>query len=377
MSITLKEVTTSKDWKVFIEFANQLYAHAPCYCPPLAFDEKNTFNPKKNPSFEHCECVCFLAYKEGKVVGRIAGIINHRANQAWNNLRVRFGWFDFIDDMAVSHALLQQVVDWGTARGMNTLNGPVGFTDFDHQGLLVEGYEYDSPMASLYNYDYYPKHFEAFGLQKDTDWIEYRIIIPDRVPEKMDTIAQSVLDRLELRVLKVKSSRELQRRFPNYEYLDVIDQAYQPLYNFQPLTKAQKKYYGEMFFPLLNYDFVTIIANKADEIVGVALGMPDISDALRKCGGKLFPLGWYHILKMLKAKKMKVFDLLLIAVRPDYQNKGVNAIFFYDQVKYFVQYGIEYAETTAILEDNFKNLAHWKYFDTVQHKRRRAYIKAL
>ena len=373
----LEKLPQKKELKQFIQFGIDLYKGNPYYCPPLIFDELSTFDVKKNPSHEISDHIIYVAYKDGKMVGRIVGIINHKANEKWENKRLRFGWFDFIDDLAVSKTLLEAVQAWGKAHGMTEMNGPVGFTDFDHQGLLVRGFEYDSPMASLYNFPYYVEHFEAFGLQKEIDWIEYRVFIPNAVPERLDRVAKIVLDRYKLNIVKFKSQKELVKRFPNYEYLDVIDEAYQPLYNYQPLTKKQKKYYSDMYFPLVNYDFITFVTNEQDELVGVGIGMPDISPALRKCKGKLFPFGWFHILKALKAKKIKAFDLLLIAVRPDYQNKGVNSLFFYDQTKYFNKYGIEYSETTAILETNAKNQANWEHFETIQHKRRRAYLKPI
>ena len=280
--------------------------------------------------------------------------------------------------MAVSQALLEAVQAWGKTHGMTEMNGPVGFTDFDHQGLLIEGFEYSSPMASLYNYPYYEKHFEAFGLRKEIDWIEYRLTMPDEVPPRMKRLAGVVMEKSKLTIHKIRSIKELKKYYPNNEYLDVIDQAYQKLYNYQPLTEKQKTYYSNMYFPLLNFDFITIVINELKEIVGVGLGMPDISDALRKAKGRLFPFGWYHILKALKAKKnMMYFDMLLIAVRPDYQNKGVNALFFYDQSKYFPQYGVKYAETTSILETNNKNQANWEEYEKIQHKRRRAYLKPI
>lgn len=276
----------------------------------------------------------------------------------------------------VSHALLDAVQEWGKQRGMTALNGPVGFTDLDHQGLLLEGYDYDSPMASLYNYPYYVKHFEAYGLVKEVDWIEYRIYPPKDVPERMARVGNIIKDKYKLKIAKVKSSKELMKRF-GFTFFDVIDEAYQPLYNYQPLTPAQKKYYSKMYFPLLNYDFATLVTNENDELVGVGVGMPNISEALRKSKGKVFPFGWYHILKAMKSKRIKSFDLLLIAVRPDYQNKGVNSLFFIDQIPYFNKYGIESVETTAILEVNYKNQANFEYFDKIQHKRRRAYIKEI
>ena len=310
------------------------------------------------------------------MVGRIAGIVNREANQHWGVKKVRFGWFDFVDDPEVSRALLDKVVEWGKAKGMDTLNGPVGFTDFDHQGLLLEGYEYNSPMASLYNYPYYVKHFEDYGLTKESDWIEFRIFPPKDVPERLERIANIVMQKYNLKVDKVRSGKEAIRKY-GHQFFDVVDKAYMPLYNYSPLTQRQKEHYTNMYIPLVNYDFATIITNEHDEIVGFGVGMPDISDALRRCRGRLFPFGFVHVLRALKAKKFTDFDLLLIAVRPDYQNKGVNAIFFHDQIKYFNQYGVLRAETTSILETNAKNQANWEYFERIQHKRRRAYVKRI
>ena len=376
MALEIREIHTKRELRAFIEFANDLYKDCPYYCPPLFFDEMNCFDPEKNPALEVSEYQLWMAFRDGKPVGRVAGIINHRANETWGYKHVRFGWFDFIDDEEVSKALLDTVAAWGKARGMEALNGPVGFTDFDHEGLLLEGYEYLAPMASLYNYPYYVKHVDAYGLRKEADWIELQVYPPKQCPERLDRIAEIVKQRSHVRVDKVKNSRELVRKY-GIQYMDVIDEAYQKLYNFQPMTPAQKNYYKNMYFPILNFDFVTLVVNEKDEIVGVGLGMPDISEALRKCGGKLFPFGWYHILKALKAKKMDAFNLLLIAVRPDYQDKGINALFFQDQIPRMAKYEIKRLETTSILETNTKNIANFTQFDHKQHKRRRAYIKEI
>lgn len=376
MDILIREVTTKKEMKKFVRFASKLYEGNQYYCPQIESDELNTLNRDKNPAFEICESVYYLAYKDGEIVGRIAGIVNRKANEAWNVRKVRFSWFDFIDDKEVSSALLDKVARWGESKGMDCMNGPVGFTDMDHQGLLLEGFEYNSPMASLYNYPYYIEHFESYGLQKESDWIENRIYIPKEVPDRMERIAKIVLDKYHLRVDKVQSSKEVLKKY-GYSFFDVVDEAYKPLYNYSPLTEKQKINYSKMYFSLLNYDFVTLVVNEKDEIVGVGVSMPNISDALRKCKGRLFPFGFIPVLKSLKAKKISEIDMLLIAVRPDYQNKGVNSIFFYDQIKYFNQYGVKYAETTSISEDNAKNQANWEYFEHILHKRRRAYAKAI
>ena len=376
MAVEIRKIGTKKELEKFIQFANDLYADCPYYCPPLFFDEMNCFNQEKNPALEVCEYQLWMAYRDGQPVGRIAGIINRKANEKWNTKHVRFGWFDFIDDLEVSKALLDTVVTWGKERGMDGLNGPVGFTDFDHEGLLLEGYEYLAVMASLYNYPYYVKHVEAYGLTKEADWIELQVFPPKTVPERIERLAEMVKQRYHVHTVKVKNSRELVKRF-GIEYMDVIDTAYQKLYNFQPMTVKQKNYYKDMYFQFLNFDFVTLVVNEKEELVGVGLGMPDIAPALRKCGGKLFPLGWYYLLKALKAKQMDSFSFLLIAVRPDYQDKGVNALFLQDQIPLINQYGIRKLETTSMLETNTKVLSFFMQFDHKQHKRHRAYIKAI
>lgn len=376
MAVEIREIHTKRELRQFIQFANDLYADCPYYCPPLFFDEMNCFNAEKNPALEVCDYQLWMAYREGKPVGRIAGIINRRANEKWGFKHVRFGWFDFIDDKEVSKALLDTVAAWGKERGMDALNGPVGFTDFDHEGLLLEGYEYPAVMASLYNYPYYVNHIDAYGLVKEADWIELQVFPPKEVPERIKRLAEMVKQRYHVKVVKVKNSRELVKRF-GIEYMDVIDAAYQKLYNFQPMTDKQKNYYKDMYFQFLNFDFVTLVVNENEELVGVGLGMPDIAPALRKSGGKLFPFGWYHLIKALKAKKMERFSFLLIAVRPDYQDKGINALFLQDQIPLINQYGIHTLETTSMLETNTKVLSFFMQFDHKQHKRHRAYIKPL
>ena len=374
--IVIKEVTTKRELRRFVQFGIDLYKGNNYFCPPIVIDEMNAFSPSGNPALEVCDFVIYMAYRNNKIVGRIVGIINHRANEVWGVNKCRFGWFECIDDYDVFEALLDAVAEWGRSKGMACLNGPLGFTDFDHQGLLIEGFDYNAPMASLYTYPYYIAHYERYGLRKEMDWIEFQIRPPKEAPERMRRVAKLVEERYGLHTVKVKSVRELKKRY-GYTYFDVIDAAYQKLYNYQPMTERQKQYYCKMFFPLLNFDFVTMVANAKDEIVAVGVGMPSLSEALRKCRGRLFPFGWYHLLKALRAKKMTDFDLLLIAVRPDYQDKGVNALLFDEMTPYFTKYGIERVETTAILETNNKSQANFVIFDHIQHKRRRAYTKEL
>lgn len=371
--VTIKQVETKKEWKTFIQFANKMYADCPYYCPTLDADEYSTFS-EKNPVMEFSDYMLYLAYKDGKVVGRIAGIINYRANEHWHNHHVRFGWFDFIDDLEVSKALLDAVAAWGKSKGMKELNGPVGFTDFDKEGLMISGYEYLVPMVLLYNHPYYVKHVEAYGLVKETDWLEFQIYPPEELPERITRMANVVAQRSKLHVHKVKSAKELVKTFGT-TYFDVLSDAYSVLYNYQPLTQKQKEFYSKMYFPLLNFDFVSIICNEKEEIVALGLGMPDIAKEMKKANGSLWPFAWFHLLRALKAKKIHTFCELLIAVRPDYQDKGVNAMIFAEQFPIYKKYGIQVVETTSILETNYKNLANFIIYPHKQHRTRRAYIK--
>ena len=376
MAVIISEVKTRKELKKFVQFGIDVFEGNENFCPPLIFDELNTLDSKKNPAFDVCEAVYYLAYKDGKIVGRIAGIINKQANAHWNVKKVRFGWFDFIDDKEVSKALLDAVVAWGKSKGMDALNGPVGFTDLDHQGLLLEGYEHLSLMAALYNYPYYVEHFDAYGLTKEADWVEIRLNIPEVLPEKMTRVANMIKDRYKVKSTHVKNSKELIKRY-GYSFFDLIDTAYQQLYNYSPLTEKQKKYYSDLYFPILNFDLVSLVVNENDELVGVGVAMPNISKELRKTKGKLFPFGWFHLLKALTAKSYESADLLLIAVRPDYQNKGVNSLLFTDQLPYYQKLKVKYASVTAILETNMKSMSNFLLFDHEIYKRRRAYIKQI
>ena len=375
-TIEIREVKTKRELRRFVQFGIDLYKGNNYYCPPLIHDELNAFSPSGNPALEVCDFVVYMAYCNNEIVGRIVGIVNHRANEAWGVKKCRFGWFECVDDYEVFEALLDAVAEWGRSKGMACLNGPLGFTDFDHQGLLIEGFDYNSPMASLYTYPYYIAHYERYGLRKEADWIEFQIHPPKEAPERVRRVAKLVAERYGLHTVKVKNARELKKRY-GYSYFDVLDAAYQKLYNYQPMTEKQKQYYCKMYFPILNFDFVTMVANERDEIVAVGLGMPSLSDALRKCKGRLFPFGWYHLLKALRAKKMTDFDLLLIAVRPDYQDRGINALIVDEMTPYFQKYGIERVETTAILETNNKSQANFVIFDHIQHKRRRAFVKTI
>lgn len=377
MAVIVKTVETSKEEKIFIQFANKLYKDCPYYVPTLDFDERDVFNPKKNPALEFCDCERFLAYKDGEVVGRIAALINHRANERWNYRHVRFGWVDFIDDMEVSRALFDAAAAWGKERGMTEINGPVGFTDFDKEGAVVSGFEHLGAMSQLYNFPYYVAHYDAYGFRKEADWFEYMVFPPKEVPERWARLSKIVAERSHLHRVHLKSAKELMARYPNMEYFDVLDAAYQVLYNYTPMTYEQKKYYSEYYFGLLNFDFVEIVENSKNEVVAVGLGMPNVSEAMRKANGSLFPFGWFHLLRRLKAKKLDKLDFLLIGARPDYQDTGAITMIFNAMIPTINQYGIKVLETTGILETNHKNRANFEMFDHDQYRVRRAYIKSL
>lgn len=376
MAITIKKVTTKKELKDFIRFNYELYKGNQYSVPDLYDDMLNTFSKEKNAAFEFCEADYFLAYKDGKLVGRIAGIINNKANEVWNKKEVRFGWIDFIDDLEVSKALLDTVAEWGKSRGMIQLQGPLGFTDFDAEGMLVEGYDQLSTMATIYNYPYYPEHMEKLGFEKDADWVEYKIYIPDAIPEKHQRISDLIQRKYNLEIKKYTSSKAIANEY-GQQIFELMNEAYSQLYGFSPLSQGQIQQYIKMYLPIVDLKMITLITDAGGTLVGVGISMPSLSIALQKAKGKMLPFGWYYLLKALFLKKPKVLDLLLVAIKPEYQNKGVNALLFSDLIPVYQKMGFEYAESNPELEMNGKVQAQWEYFKTEQHKRRRAFIKMI
>lgn len=374
MSAEIKKVTTKKDLKRFIRFNYEFYKNNHYSVPDLYDDMLRTFSPQKNAAFEFCEADYFLACDEkGETVGRVAAIINHRANEAWNKKVVRFGWIDFVDDPEVSRALIDTVKQWGRERGMTEIEGPLGFTDLDAEGMLVEGFDELSTMATIYNYPYYPEHMERLGLEKSADWVEMKIYIPDEIPEKHRRISDIIARKYGLHVRKLTSKAEIRRSGVAHDIFRLINDAYAPLFNFSRMTERQIDQYVNIYVPVLDLRMVTVVENEAGEIVAVGISMASLSRALQKAKGRLWPFGWFHLLKALKWKRPKVLDLLLVAVRPDYQNKGVNALLFTDLIPVYQKLGFEYAESNPELEVNDKVQNQWQYFRTEQHKRRRCY----
>lgn len=359
----------------YVQFGIDLYKGNPCYVPPLIFDEVNTLLPDKNPAFDFSEAQSFMAYRDGKAVGRITALINNLLNDKTGRREARFSMVDFIDDPEVSAALFEAAEQWARSKGMTEIIGPMGFSDMDHEGMLVEGFNEMGTMATIYNYPYYPSHLERLGYRKDTDWVEFRITIPDRLPEKMGRIAEIVLKKYDLRLIKYTSGRRLKADYGEALF-SLINEAYADLYGYSPLTDRQISYYIDMYLGFLKLDYVSIVVDREDNLVGVGISMPSLSEALRKCGGRLFPFGWWHLLKALRGKN-PVVDLMLIALRPEYQSKGVNSLFFYDLCNIFIRDGVRFAETNLELEENIHVQSQWEYFERRQHRRRRAYRKTL
>lgn len=377
MTVEIKKVSNKAELKKFIRFNYEFYKDNPYSVPDLYDDMLNTFSPQKNAAFEFCEADYFLAIRDGKIVGRVAAIINHRANETWNKKVVRFGWIDFVDDLDVSRALIDTVKQWGRERGMNEIEGPLGFTDMDAEGMLIDGFDQLSTMATIYNYPYYPEHMNLLGLERSADWVEMKVYIPDAIPEKHKRISAIIAQKYKLHIRKITSRKEIKETGIAHDIFRLINKAYTPLFNYSQMTERQIDQYVNMYVPVLDLRMVSIVENEQNEIVAVGISMASLSEALQKAKGKLLPFGWFHLLKALKWKRPKMLDLLLVAVRPDYQGKGVNALLFTDLIPVYQELGFEYAETNPELEMNDKVQNQWQYFKTEQHKRRRCFKGSL
>lgn len=377
MMTTIHKVSSPRELRRFARFNYKLYKDNPYSVPDLYSDILKTFSRERNPAFEFCEAEYFLAYQNGKVVGRVAAIINHKANATWGKKAVRFGWIDFIDDLDVSRALLKAVEQWGADKGMTTMEGPLGFTDMDAEGMLIEGFDELSTMATIYNYPYYPEHMEKLGLEKAIDWVEMKLKVPERLPEQYEKIARIVQQRLNLHVRKLRSVREIRRTGLGYKIFDLVNEAYKPLFGYSEMTKAQIDRYINEYLPILDLSMVTLVEDSDNELVGVGISMASLSTALQKAKGRLWPFGWWHLLKALFIKRPPILDLLLIAIKPEYQGKGVNAMMFADLIPIYIKHGFEWGETNPELEVNDKIQSQWHYLENRIHKRRRCYTKRL
>ena len=376
MSVIIKTVSSKKDFKTFARFGNRLYKGNPYYVPSMPWDDLNTFDKEKNGAFEFSDAEFYLAYKDGNVVGRVAAIVNYKANEAWNVDQVRFGWIDFIDDLEVSKALLDAVVAFGKARGMKQIVGPLGFTDFDPEGMLVEGFDRVSTMALIYNYPYYPEHLKKLGYVKETGWVEYRITIPEQLPEKHVKFAEIVKDRYNLKVRKL-TKRQIRTENYGQKLFQLINETYCVLYGYSLLSPKQIDMYVDVYLSLVDMKMLSFIENQEGELIAAGITIPSLAEALQKCNGEILPFGWWHLLKAMFWKKPETLDLLLIGVRPDYQNKGVNSLLFVDLFQNYRKMGFKYAETNANLETNAKVQAMWTPFEKELHKRRWVFGKEI
>lgn len=375
MAVEIRKLEpTKKELLKFIHFPiDVLYNDSACYVPDLVSDMLSTFLPSENPAYDFCESAFFMAYRDGKPVGRIAGIINSLVNQREQKQEGRFGFVDFIDDEEVVDALMRAVEQWAKEKGMTCLTGPLGFTDMDPEGCLIEGFDQLGTQATIYNYPYYPKHFERLGFVKDVDWVEFKVIVPEQIPEKMVKIGNIVQHRFNLHLVKMNSTKELVKKYGN-EIFALINESYDSLFGYSPLSEKQVKHYINVYLPFLPLDHISLVADANDKLVGVGISVPSLSRALIKSRGRMLPFGWYHMLKAIKHEG-RIVDLLLIAVAPEYQSKGVNSLFFVDLIPAFNKRGYEWAETNIELENNENVQKQWQYFDIKQHKRRRAFTK--
>ena len=376
MSVTIKTVETKADLKTFVKFPLELYKGCPYYVPNIYVDEMSALDPKKNPMSKYSKSAKFLAYKDGKIVGRVAAIINEIANRDWNHQEVRFGWIDFIDDKEVSKALIEAVIAFGKEYGMTQISGPLGFTDFDNAGCVVEGFDDISSFMLKYNYPYYGEHFEALGMAKVNDWLEYRIYVPDQLPEKVTRAAGLVAERYNLHVRKI-SKKQVRKEHYGQKIFDLVNRTYNVLFDFTVLPPEVIDNYVDTFLGLLDLKFVTLIENAEGKLVGLAVCMPSLAKAVKKGNGYLFPFGWWHLLKSMYVKHEEAIEMLLIAVDPEYQNRGVHAIIFQDLITNIAKGGFKYGESNAEMETNNKVQNLWGDYRKEFKRRRRVFSKEI
>ena len=379
-TITIKKVETKRDLKHFIDFHYSLYKGNPYDAPNLYSDDLATLSKDKNAAFEFCESEYYLAYKDKKIVGRVAAIINHKANEKWNRKIVRFGWIDFIDDIEVSTALIQAVEEYGHQKGMDEVVGPLGFTDMDPEGMLIWGYDELGTMATIYNYPYYPEHIEKLGFEKDNDYVEFKLFVPKEVPEKYAKIAQMIERRYNLHVRKL-TRREIFKEGYGQKVFQILNECFKDLYSYSELTPRQIDQYVKMYMPMADLNLFTFIEDwncEPHKIVGVGLTLPSLTKALQKCyKGRLWPFGWWHLLRAIKFHNTNIVDLYLVGIMPEYRKKGANALLFSDLIPRYVKCGFEWGETNVEMETNANVQSQWEVLNPVMHKRRRCYKKAL
>lgn len=373
MSVEIVKVNTARQRRMFIKFPEKLYRHNPFQVPNLVFDEQTTLNPAKTPASSFCKFELYLAYKDGELVGRAAAIINSLANERWGKKQVRIGWVDFIDDREVSKALVDAVIAFGKANGMEYIVGPLGFTDLDPEGMLIEGFDRVSTMPAIYNFPYYPEHFEALGFRKDADWKEFRIPVPDQLPEKMIRVSKIVEQRAGVHVRKL-TRRIVRKEDYGRKIFKMINETYKDLYEYTILPEELADKYLGFYLSILDLRYVSIVENEKGELVAFSVTMPSLAKALQKSRGELFPFGWIPLVRDMFFRHSEGVELLLIGVRPDYRGQGLNSLLFVDMFTKFKKWGIKWAESNPELELNAPMTSHWDIFEHEQHKRRRSYI---
>lgn len=379
-SIEIRTVTNNRELKQFIRFYYDLYRGSKYAVPFLFFDEWNTLSRDKNPSFECCDTEYFMAFREGKMVGRVAAIINKRANERWNRREVRFGWFDFVDDIEVSRALLQAVEDWGRSQGMNEIAGPLGFTDMDREGMLVEGFEELATVYINYNHPYYPKHMERLGgWKKDNDYMEYKVKVPEVVPDKFAKLSEMIEKRYNLHPRKFTSHELVEEGMGRYIF-HLINDTYKDLYGYSELSEHQIDQLVDAYIKKADLNLVTgvVDGNADNKLIGFGITFPSFARAMQKShNGSLWPITWWRVLRALKWHKTDTVDLLLIGVLPEYRAKGANALIFNDLIQQFQRYGFKWAEAMQQMETNTGVQSHWQYLESRQHRRHRCFCKTL
>ena len=377
-AVIIKKVCTKSDLKAFIDLHYDLYEGNEYDAPNLFSDEMNTWSKDKNAAFDFCEAEYFLAYKEGKLVGRVAAIINHSANKKWDRKSVRFGWIDFINDREVLEALLHAVEEYGRSKGMRSIVGPLGFTDMDPEGMLTTGFDQLGTMPTIYNYEYYPQLMESIeGFEVDNHYVEYKLMVPNEVPEKFAKIADMIQKRYSLKIKKLTRDDVFKGGYGK-RIFDLVNKTYGHLYGYSELTEKQMDQYVKLYFPMADLDLITLVEDEAadNKLVGLGISIPSLTRALQKCRrGRLTPFGWWHVLRAIKYHKTKVVDLLLIGVLPEYRMKGVNSLLFADLIPRYQKYGFEWGETQVEMETNSKVQSQWEWLDASIHKRRKCYIK--
>lgn len=374
MAIEIREVKTAKDLQSFIKFPFGLYKNNPYWVPPLVQFEESTLNKTKNPAFEYCEAAYWLAVDNGTIVGRIAGILH--GLEVKEKQLVRFGWVDFVDNREVSQKLIDTVIEWARAKNIKGIHGPLGFTDLDFEGTLIEGFDQLATQATIYNFPYYKDHFDAMGFEKACDWVEGRGMVPKEVPKRLKRTAEIIEGRFKFKVKDFKRNKDLLQYA--HSIFDILNESYANLYGYYRLSEKQVEYYIKQYFGLVRKEYVSVIVNEADEAIGFAICFPSFSEAFQKARGHLFPFGFIHVLKDFYFNK--TLDMFLIGVRPEYQKLGANVLIFKSMWENFIKTGATRVVTGPMLEENFGVLNLWNEHMNEENRiaiRRRCFIKQI